>query len=778
MNTPEDTHARIVALEREIYRLRKVNTVLMNRVEKSMDLQGDAFSLFESNILLQKTVDVQTRELKREIHERKTAGKLLRESLQKLSLHIQYTPVGVIEWDPDFRVVEWNAAAENMFGYTKQEALGQSALDLVVKPSEREKIANLYKDLLTRQGGIRSVDECVCKDGSHIVCDWYNTTLINGEGTVIGVASLVQNITIRVNADREKRERLERAQKQRFAVSRMTTDEIITCADFASAVRMMLEIVADAIDVQRVSVWQFDKNNTVLSCVDLYESSSHRHSSGAVLHRSDYPEYFEAIIKDRVVVADDALIDPRTKAFGDTYLIPNGITSMLDITFRISGAPLGIVCIEHTGDTRKWHTDEIAFADEISSLLSQVYLNSEKKRTEEQKRELQERLDRAKHMESLGLLAGGVAHDLNNILGPVVGYTDLILMQMDEDNTLTDRIRRIGKSAQEAADVIQDLLTLARRGRYELMPCDLNRIIHDFMESPTFLSLTEQKPHIKITANLDDSIGTINGSPPHLLKLIMNLTVNAFDAIANEGEIYIATSCRDIDALSNGYSLEENAGTYVCFSIADTGTGIPPEALDKIFEPYFSRKKMSTSSGSGLGLSVVYGVIKDHNGYYDIISSVDNGTVFKTYLPIPEEEKKAAKKEDTEITGSETILVVDDNEGQREVAIALIKSLGYTVCAVESGEAAIEYLRDHHVDLVMLDMIMPPGIDGLETYSEIIKIHPGQKALISTGFSATDRVRMMQELGAGQYLRKPFTLNALGRAIREELARTPDTSPA
>jgi len=769
--TDKSADQRIKELEFEIHRLNKVTKVLMDRVERSMQTGGDSYSLFESNILLQKTIDERTSELKAEVKERKRAEKQLRKSSQKLFLHIQQTPLGVIEWDVDFRVVEWNRAAERMFGFSRDDAVGRQAMDLIIPDDAKKQLKDDFDKLLTNRGGTRNLNKNIHKNGRGLICDWYNTPLISDEGEVVGVASLVQDVTERINNDREEKERLERVQRQRVAIGRMTVDEVITSGDFERATRMILEIVSEAIDVERVSLWFFKKDFSELACFDIYESSKNEHSAGAVLKQSDFPNYFEAVVSDRVISCDNARTDSRSREFTESYLIPHGITSMLDIAFRVSGNLVGVVCNEHTGEMRIWRSDEKAFADEISSLLSQVYLNAERKRSDRQKRELQERLERAERMESLGILAGGVAHDLNNILGPVVGYADLILRQVDENDRMAERVRRIGRSAQDAADVIQDLLTLARRGRYDMVPMDLNQIVRDFIESPAFVNLTNQRPEIEVTVNLADTTCMLQGSASHLSKVIMNLIINAFDAIQDEGRVVITTARQHVERLSNGFELGEASGNYTSLSVMDTGEGIETIYLDKIFEPYFSKKKMGWSSGSGLGLSVVYGVVKDHRGFYDVISSPGEGTDFRVLFPIADAAESERRPESGEIGGTESILIVDDDAGQRDVAADLIASLGYSVVSVASGEEAIEYLKRNNVDLVLLDMIMEPGIDGLDTYREIIKLHPGQKAIIASGFSATSRVEEMQRLGAGQYLRKPYSLTVLGQSIREELSK-------
>jgi PAS domain S-box-containing protein len=386
-----------------------------------------------------------------------------------------------------------------------------------------------------------------------------------------------------------------------------------------------------------------------------------------------------------------------------------------------------------------------------------------------QQRVLQDKLERAERMESLGVLAGGVAHDLNNMLGPMVGYSDLILSRLEEDSPHKKHIERIGKSAQDAADVIQDLLTLARRGRYEIKPIKLNDVVNEYLDSPSYHHLSTTRSGIKIEMNLDSNQPSMLGSPPHLVKVIMNLIVNAFDALNDDGSLYISTEALHLDALLGGYDCIE-PGDYIILRIRDTGSGIPLEDQPKIFEPYFSKKKMG-ASGSGLGLAVVYGIVKDHKGYYDIFSTEGAGSEFVLYFPVSKVTDTVNRIETKDFSGTETVLVVDDNEEQLQIAYDLLTSQGYNVSMAQHGHEAVEFLRNNSVDIVLLDMIMENNYDGLDTYRDILKIHPAQKAIIISGFSATDRVNKMQSIGAGEYVRKPFSMASLGSAVRNELDR-------
>lgn len=393
---------------------------------------------------------------------------------------------------------------------------------------------------------------------------------------------------------------------------------------------------------------------------------------------------------------------------------------------------------------------------------------TKQREAEQAKQQLQEQLDRSQRMESLGLLAGGVAHDLNNMLGPVVGYSEMLVRDLPDNSIAAIRARRIGKSAEEAATVIQDLLTLARRGRYEMCPVDLNTTVQSYLDSPAFEKLKEMHPNVVVTISLNPSAGTINGSNAHLAKAVMNLVTNACEAMANGGSLSISTERRHFKTLYDGFQNIE-PGNYSVIRVKDTGQGVAKEDLSRIFEPYFSKKKMG-QSGSGLGLSVVYGIVKDHKGYYDILSEIGVGTEFILYFPASD--SVAVSKETGKIRivgGSERILIVDDSPEQRALSQEIIQSFGYTVATAVHGHAGVEALREQSFDLIVLDMIMEPGFDGLVTYQEMLKINPNQRAIIVSGFSENDRVQAAVDLGAAGFIRKPYKINALAAAIRDAL---------
>jgi CheY-like chemotaxis protein len=318
---------------------------------------------------------------------------------------------------------------------------------------------------------------------------------------------------------------------------------------------------------------------------------------------------------------------------------------------------------------------------------------------------------------------------------------------------------------------VQDLLTLARRGVSITEVANLNNIVSEYLSSPEYQKLRDFHPDVKLERDLETDLLNILGSPVHLSKTIMNLVSNAAEAMTEGGEIRISTENRYIDRPIRGYDNVEE-GDYVVLTVSDTGVGISTEDIEKIFEPFYTKKKMGRS-GTGLGMAVVWGTVKDHKGYIDVQSTEGKGTTFTLYFPVTRKElakdKSLLSIEDYMGKG-ESILVVDDVEEQRKIAYQILKKLGYSVTSVSSGEEAIDYMKNNSADLLILDMIMDPGIDGLETYKRILEFHPGQKAIIASGFSETNRVKEAQRLGAGKYIKKPYTLEKIGIAVKNELS--------
>jgi two-component system, cell cycle sensor histidine kinase and response regulator CckA len=394
----------------------------------------------------------------------------------------------------------------------------------------------------------------------------------------------------------------------------------------------------------------------------------------------------------------------------------------------------------------------------------------ERIRMENERFVLEEKLQQSKKMESLGILAGGVAHDLNNILGAVVGYPDLLVAQMPAGSPFIEPLLTVKRSGERAATVVQDLLSLARRGVVATTVFNPNEMIRDCLQSLEFSRLKDVHPHVDLKTNLAMDVHNIRGSVAHLAKALMNLMTNAFEAVNASGLVALSTENIRLDTVLDAYETI-HPGDYACINVCDTGDGIPEDYLRKIFEPFFTRKAMGRS-GSGLGLAVVWGTVKDHEGFIDVKSRPREGTCFRIFFPATSEQIQAIDKVDSidESKGrGETILVVDDVEEQRELAVQILTHLGYIVHTAQSGLDALDFLYASKADLVLLDMIMEPGMDGLDTYRRIRQMHPHQKAVIASGFSQSHRVKEAMILGANAYLQKPYLPVSLARTVREAL---------
>ncbi|NOQ45801.1 MAG: HAMP domain-containing protein, partial [Desulfobulbaceae bacterium] len=345
----------------------------------------------------------------------------------------------------------------------------------------------------------------------------------------------------------------------------------------------------------------------------------------------------------------------------------------------------------------------------------------ERKRAEEERKKLEVQVQRAQKMEALGTLAGGVAHDLNNILGAIIGYPELLLIELPADSKLRKPLLTIQHSGEKAATIVQDLLTLARRGVIASELLNLNCIIEGYLKSPEHKNLLSRHPQATFDIHLEPNLLDISGSAVHLSKTVMNLIFNAAEAMPAGGKIHISTDNKYVDRPITGYDHVEE-GEYVTFTVSDTGIGIAANDLGRIFEPFYTKKVMGRS-GTGLGMAVVWGTVKDHNGYISVQSTEGEGTTFTLYFPVTRREITAdnIKLLQQDYMGhGESILVVDDIDQQRELAYLMLTKLEYSVTTVASGEEAVAYYKKNTADLLILDMIMDPDIDGLETYKQIL----------------------------------------------------------
>ncbi|MFA5043094.1 MAG: response regulator [Kiritimatiellia bacterium] len=405
------------------------------------------------------------------------------------------------------------------------------------------------------------------------------------------------------------------------------------------------------------------------------------------------------------------------------------------------------------------------------------------KDAQDRERQLQDRLFRSQRLESLGSLAGGVAHNLNNILGPMVNYPDLIVKNLPPDSALRQDLQIIKNSACKAVDIVHDLLTLGRIGHFPMEPLVLNRIIERVVHSSAYRELQNGAPMVVLDLKLGADQPAIQGSEGLLQEMVENLLIHAFDAMPEGGRLTLSTSVEQVHDPVAGYE-SINPDTYVVLHVMNTGPSIEEQELNRMFEPFYARDKAHSQKRSGLELAIVYAVLKEHKGFIDVRALPEKGSDFIVYFPVSLAGQAGALPEIREhqdhldFRGNETVLVVDDDENQRRIVARWLRTVGYKVLTANNGRAAIELFdsaaraQGPAIDLVLLDMIMADDFDGLETYKKMLEFNPRQKAIIVSGFAATDRIKEALKLGAGQYIQKPYDFDNLGHTIRRELDKT------
>ena len=371
-------------------------------------------------------------------------------------------------------------------------------------------------------------------------------------------------------------------------------------------------------------------------------------------------------------------------------------------------------------------------------------------------------------MEALGTLAGGVAHDLNNILTGIVSYPDLLMGEFPEGSRMWRSLEKIKNSGLRASAIVQDLLTLARRAVPSMKVLDLHAVVTDFFNSPEFHQLSLIHPMIEISWDPQAKHPIILGSRIHITKAIMNLVINGMEAIEGSGAVTVSTSNTEKDHPDG--NTDGKLSRYVVLAVQDNGIGMNEQDSERIFEPFYTKKAMGRS-GSGLGMTVVYGAMQDHNGDIDIQSVEGEGSRIALYFPLTDLplENDALPSSADHLGKGESVLVVDDIQEQRDVATAILKQLNYNPMAVSSGKEAIVFLRKYPADIILLDMIMEGGMDGLDTFIEIKRINPEQKVILVSGYSESSRVKEAIKMGARGYIQKPYLINRLGAAIQEQL---------
>jgi PAS domain S-box-containing protein len=392
---------------------------------------------------------------------------------------------------------------------------------------------------------------------------------------------------------------------------------------------------------------------------------------------------------------------------------------------------------------------------------------TERKEADKEKEKMQIQLRQAQKMEAVGTLAGGIAHDFNNLLQAVQGYTQLLLLRKDGDDDGQRELQQIVRAATRGAELTQQLLTFSRKTESELQPIDFNRELENVR---LLLERTIPKM-IEVEFRLAEDLKMVNADPGQVEQILMNLAVNAKDAMPDGGKLIVETADVILDKDYCKIHRVANPGNYVQLTVTDTGHGIDEMIREHIFEPFYTTKE--TGKGTGLGLATVYGIVKSHNGHLVCHSEPDEGTTFKIYLPTidsTEESRQAEEHVTAPEGGTETILLVDDEESIRTLGTQILEKFGYTVLSAADGESALQIYRKEQekIDLVILDLIMP-GMGGKLCLVELLKINLEAKVAIASGYSPDGDTREILKRGAKGFISKPYDLRQVLKVVREVL---------
>jgi len=393
---------------------------------------------------------------------------------------------------------------------------------------------------------------------------------------------------------------------------------------------------------------------------------------------------------------------------------------------------------------------------------------------EQMQMSLQGRVERSKKMETIGLLAGGVAHDLNNILSEAVTYPELALMDLPDDSPLRRPLEQSRRAGLRAAGVIDDLLSLTRRGIVKREVVDVNAEIREYLRSGVHHTLAQNYFNINLVSELDADLTYVEASRIQLHKMLMNLVSNGFESMAEHGGIVTLRSRSEFLATSRELFYQQiPAGHYVVISLEDEGRrGGDPAKLERLFEPFYTTKAMGRS-GTRLGMAVVWGLVTDHGGAIDILTEMGQGSRFDVYLPgtelplTPPPEPVPLQRVEGH---GRKILVVDDLIEQRQLMSDILNKLGYQSMDCDNGEDALSLLERADFELVVLDMVLERSMDGLVVFRHIKARFPGVKVIMASGFAEDDKIAEARALGVNAFLKEPFTVEAFGSTITSVLA--------
>jgi PAS domain S-box-containing protein len=769
--------------------------------------------------------------------ERKRSEGEIKKRQKYLEAVLHEAPDAIITLNGSHHILEWNPGAEQIFGYTREEAVGRNLDDLISRPDVVDEAKAITKKVLSGQNLFPLETIRYRKDGTPVNVIVASSP-IQIEGELYGAVGVYTDIT-----DRKQAEEALREGEEKF--------------------RLTFESVPDLVSISRIEDGRYLYVNNGFSHMTgyskeeaigktpfdlgLYVDPVDREKFIDILKEKGRVDAFELKFRVKGGNVLDLLLSGRIFRYGDedclvavtkdiTHLkeaqvkiresekryrdLFNSVSDLIytqDLEGRFLSANRAMTEIfgyepeefigRRTTDFMKPELRPLFYTDYIEKIrkqghdegvtsyfgrdASKIYLEyrsrlitpevgepyitgigrdvTERILAEREIKKLNKQMLQAQKMEAVGTLAGGIAHDFNNLLQGILGYTQMLLMERGGNDPDTAKLEQIENAAHRASELTQQLLAFSRKVESHLRPMDLNQEVKQVRK---LLERTIPKM-IAIELHLEEQLQVIHADPAQLEQIMMNLAVNARDAMPDGGKLFFETENATLDKEYCEAHLGARPGRYVLLSITDTGQGMDRETLEHIFEPFFTTK--GVGRGTGLGLAMVYGIIKSHGGYIECHSGPGEGTTFKLYFPVMEgdpEETETETKHNEAVPGggSETILLVDDEELLRDIGKDILETFGYTVLLAPDGESALEHYREkpENISLVILDLIMP-GMGGKQCLKEILKLNPQAKVVIASGYSINERAKEVLDSGARAFIRKPYELKQMLGVVRKAL---------
>lgn len=669
------------------------------------------------------------------------------------------------------RFMEVNEMFCASLGYSREELIGRTSLEMGVfaDPEDRRRL----QEALRERRPPRNVEVFFKNKAGEEHPALFSADLIE-VGNEQCILSVLTDITEYKRIEDSLRDAFARSQRCLDAIASVSICPHLAAGAVGDFSRFLTEAAAASLGVERAGVWLFDAREEELFCIDLFEATPCRHSSGTVLKRSQYRNEFEYLRTAKYLDAHDALTDPRAAGYVENYLKPLGIVSMLDAVIRTAGRNLGVLCLEQTGETRHWQPDEIGFVCQLADQVAMCKMNSERLRARDARIEVEKKILQIQKYESLGLMAGAIAHDFNNLLSAILGNLELASLALPRSSTLRPHLESALGATRRATDLTKQMLAYSGKGAFISEKLDLNTLLVEEWH----IIRSSVSPGLDLNVRPAPNLPPVLADADQVRQALLALVANAAEALGTEvGTITISSGSVECgETYLSGSRLEEMPppGRFVWLEVSDTGCGMDPTTSQRMFEPFFSRK----FTGRGLGLAAVLGIIRGHGGAIMVDTAPDRGTSVRMLFPALEQVEatgpvlKAPEKAGEgrrELRG--TVLLVDDEAFVREVGEQMLRHLGLDVLTAPGGREALEIYGIHSPDVscVLLDLTMP-GMDGSEVFRALREINPDIRIVLMSGYDEKDALGRLGEDPPAGFLHKPYDLENLRTLLGQVLA--------